>query len=186
MSLTITTGRLTVPVGSRDHVQGPRTALITLLEYGDFECPHCRQAKPVVKALQKGFARTLRFAYRHFPMATIHPLAEQAAEAAEAAGSQDAFWPMHDLLFERQPAFEVPDLARYAAAIGVDTKQFLEELVGRTHAPRIREDFRSGVRSGVNGTPTFFINGARFDGAYDLGSMTAAINWTLRSMVTTP
>jgi protein-disulfide isomerase len=176
---TLTTGRLTLPVGSRDHIQGPATAAVTLLEYGDYECPHCALAYPVVKALQQRFTRTLRFAYRHFPLTTVHPLAEQAAEAAEAAGAQGQFWAMHDLLFERQPAFGTSDLARYAVSIGIDIDRFLEELVKRTHAARVREDFMTGVRSGVNGTPTFFINGVRHDGAYDLSSMLSAIGWAM-------
>jgi protein-disulfide isomerase len=186
MSPAIVTGRLTVPVGPRDHVLGPATAPVTLLEYGDYQCPHCARAYPVVNALHERFARTLRVAYRHFPLTSIHPLAEQAAEAAEAADSQGYFWSMHGLLFESQPAFNVPDLVRYAASLGIDTNQFLEELVGHQHAPRVRQDFASGVRSGVNGTPTFFINNVRFDGAHDLGSMSAAIQRALEARSVAP
>jgi len=175
MSTMITSGRLTLPVSARDHIQGPAAGPITLLEYGDYECPHCGAAHPIVKALLQRFHQTMRFAYRHFPLTSIHPLAEQASEAAEAAGAQRRFWEMHDSLFEHQPAFGTADLARYAASIEVDVDRLLDELVTRKHAPRVREDFMSGVRSGVNGTPTFFVNGARHDGGYDLRSMVAAI-----------
>ena len=169
------TARLTVPVGERDHVQGPATAPVTLVEYGDFECPYCGKAHGVVKALQKGLGRRLRFVYRHFPLTTAHPHAERAAEAAEAAGAQGMFWEMHDLLFENQEALEDDALMGYAEALGLDLDQFAADLVSHTYAPRVREDFLGGVRSGVNGTPTFFVNGVRHDGPCDLDTMLETI-----------
>jgi protein-disulfide isomerase len=117
----------------------------------------------------------LRFAYRHFPLSTAHPHAQRAAEAAEAAGAQNQFWEMHDVLFENQQALEDEDLAEYATALNLDVAQFISDLVEHVHAPRVREDFMSGVRSGVNGTPTFFINGVRHDGAFDFETLLNAI-----------
>jgi protein-disulfide isomerase len=162
-------------VSDRDHAQGPAGAKLTLVEYGDYECPHCGRAYPIVKAVQKRLGTQLRFVFRNFPLSNAHPNAEAAAEAAEAAAVQGKFWEMHDLLFEHQDALERPDLLRYAADLGLDAKRFASELVGAVHRPRVQEDFRGGVRSGVNGTPTFFINGARFDGAWDEAGLLAAL-----------
>ena len=167
--------RLAVPVGEGDHVSGPATAPATLVEYGDYECPYCGQAHPVVREVRRRFGPRLRFVFRHFPLATVHPHAEPAAEAAEAAGAQGKFWEMHDLLYENQSALDDDDLVRYADAIGLDPSRFVEELAGHVHAARVREDFLGGARSGVNGTPTFFINGVRHDGPYDLESLSEAI-----------
>jgi protein-disulfide isomerase len=167
--------RLAVPVGEGDHVAGPATAPATLLEYGDYECPYCGLAYLVVGEIRRRFGPRLRFAFRNFPLATVHPHAELAAEAAEAAGAQGKFWEMHDLLYENQSALDADDLIRYAAAIGLDPSRFADELAGHVHAARVREDFLGGARSGVNGTPTFFLNGARHDGAYDLDSLSEAI-----------
>jgi protein-disulfide isomerase len=175
MSMLMAPPRLTVPIGERDHVVGPETAPVTIVEYGDYECPFCGAAHPVTKALQQALGDNLRFAYRHFPLSQIHPHAYQAAEAAEAAGAQGRFWEMHDLLFLNQRALSTQDLLGYASVLGLDLEPFAEDLAEHRHAPRIREDFLSGVRSGVNGTPTFFINGARHDGGYDLPSMLEAI-----------
>jgi protein-disulfide isomerase len=159
----------------RDHVQGPRAAPVTLVEYGDFECPYCGQAYPVVKELLSRQGTAVRLVFRNFPLAEIHPHARRAAEAAEAAGAQGKFWEMHDLLYERQDALEDEDLVAYAAEIGLDLDRFQVELAQNAHAARVREDFMSGVRSGVNGTPTFFINGRRHDGNWDLASLTEAV-----------
>ncbi|MGA9725138.1 MAG: DsbA family protein [Candidatus Binatus sp.] len=169
------TGRLKPPVGANDHVQGPAKAPVTLVEYGDYECPYCGEAYPVVKALQERLGDQVRFVFRNFPLAEAHPHAEQAAEAAEAASAQGKFWEMHDLLYENQDALDSEDLVRYARALHLDLPRFVKEMKEGAHAERVREDFRSGVRSGVNGTPTFFINGERHDGPFDLASLLAAI-----------
>lgn len=169
------------PVGPTDHVQGPETALVTLVEYGDFECPFCGQAHPIVKAVQRHFGNQLRFAFRHFPLTQIHPFAQGAAEAAEAAGAQGAFWPMHDMLYEHQHALDPDSLVRYAAILNLDVPRFAQELASGVWTPRVREQFMSGVRSGVNGTPTFFINGQRHDGPWDLEALTAAVQHAARA-----
>ena len=167
---------LTLPVTTdRDHIQGASTAAVTLLEYGDYECPYCGAAYPIVKEVQARMGDRLRFVFRNFPIATSHPHAEQAAEAAEAAAGQDRFWEMHDLLYENQKRLGDDDLRAYAQRIGLDLERFDKELAEHVHAPRVREDFMSGVRSGVNGTPTFFINGARYDDAYDVETLLAAL-----------
>ena len=173
--------RLTLPVSERDHIIGPLTAPVTLVKYGDYECPNCGQAHPLVMELIRLLGRGLCFAFRHFPLATIHPHAQQAAEAAEAAGAQGKFWEMHDVLFEYQHALEDEDLVRYAAALDLDIPRFVSELTRRIHAPRVREDFLTGVRSGVHGTPTFFINGLRHDGPHDLGTLLAAIKYAVEA-----
>jgi protein-disulfide isomerase len=167
--------RLTVPVSKRDHIQGPANAAATLLEYGDYECPACGAAHPLVKAIQQTLGDRLCFAFRHFPLNNVHPRAQSAAEAAEAASVQGAFWEMHDLLFENQDALDYDDLAEYAALLGLDVSRLIKEVVAGAHAGRVREDFSSGVRSGVNGTPSFFINGVRYDGPRGLDSMLAAL-----------
>ena len=160
--------RLTLPVADdRDHVQGPADAAVTLLEYGDYECPFCGAAYPIVKQVQETMGERLRFVFRNFPITTAHPHAEQAAEAAEAAAAQGQFWPIHDLLYENQRHLETDDLIAYASRLGLDVPRFQRELADHVHAARVREDFMSGVRSGVNGTPTFYIDGERYEGSYD-------------------
>lgn len=156
--------QLTPPVNADDHAAGPADAPVTLVEYGDFECPFCGQAHPIVQALQARLGPRLRFVFRNFPLTEVHPHAEHAAEAAEAAGAQGRFWQMHDLLYERQDALDDADLVEDAREVGLDAGRVARELAEETWAPAVRADFRSGVRSGVNGTPTFFINGERFDG----------------------
>ena len=148
---------------------------MTLLEYGDYQCPACGLAYPVVKELQAQLGARLRFVFRNFPIATMHPLAEHAAEAAETAGAQGKFWQMHDVLYENQAALADDDLVQYAVTLGLDSARFIGELTQHTHAARVREDFMSGARSGVNGTPTFFINGFRHDASFDLETMSAAV-----------
>jgi protein-disulfide isomerase len=148
---------------------------VTLLEYGDYECPYCGAAYPIIKDVQARMGDRLRFVFRNFPITTSHPHAEQAAEAAEAAGAQGRFWEMHDVLYENQKRLGDDDLRAYAQRIGLDLERFDKELAEHVHAPRVREDFMSGVRSGVNGTPTFFINGARYDDAYDVETLLAAL-----------
>ena len=167
--------QLSLPDGERDHIQGPIDAPIALLEYGDYECPACGQAHPIVKAIQQQLGDDLCFAFRNFPLTNVHPHAEHAAEAAEAAGEQGNFWGMHDMLFENQDALEDERLATYAAALGLDEVRLMREIIEGAYADRVREDFRSGVRAGVNGTPTFFINGERYDGARGLEPLLAAM-----------
>jgi protein-disulfide isomerase len=167
---------LTLPVDAdRDHIQGPAQAPVTLVEYGDYECPYCGAAYPIIKQVQSRMGDRLRFVFRNFPITTSHPHAEQAAEAAEAAGAHGTFWEMHDLLYENQQHLEQSDLRRYAEQLGLDGREFDEELAQHAHADRVREDFMSGVRSGVNGTPTFYINGARHDDSYELETLLAAL-----------
>ena len=171
--------KLTLPVGERDHIQGPATAPITLVEYGDYECPYCGQAYPIVKELQERLGKRLRFVFRNFPLSTMHPHAEQAAEAAETAGAHGKFWEMHDALYENQEALDGEDLVQYAAALGLDASRFTNELAKHTQAARVREDFMSGARSGVNGTPTFFINGVRHDDSFDPATLLKAMEAAL-------
>jgi len=171
--------RLSVPVTARDHAQGPDDAPLTLVEYGDYECPHCGHAHPIVQEVQRRFGDALRFVFRNFPLSEIHPHAALAAEAAEAAAEQGHFWPMHDLLLENQRALGEPSLIGYAAAIGLDEERVRRELEARSHRTRVRSDFAGGVRSGVNGTPTFFINGIRYDGDWDAGALTVALRASL-------
>jgi protein-disulfide isomerase len=166
---------LAVPVGEDDHAQGPAGAAVTLVEYGDFECPHCGRAYPIVKAVQRRLGKRLRFVFRHFPLAEIHLHAQHAAEAAEAAGAQGRFWEMHDRLFERQFALEDEQLVEYALELGLDAPRLARELAAHTYKPQVRDDFMSGVRSGVNGTPTFFINGVRYDDPWDEETIAAAL-----------
>ena len=169
------TARLTLPVSERDHAQGPATAPVTLVEYGDYQCPYCGRAHPIVKELQRRLGDQLRFVFRHFPLTQSHAHAQQAAEAAEAAAAQGQFWEMHDALYEHQRTLDAAHLAQFAQDLGLDTDRFNREMAGHVHAERVREDFMSGVRSGVNGTPTFFINGVRHDGSYDLQTLLAAL-----------
>ena len=179
MSSLLDNPQLTVPIDERDHVFGPPAAPVTLLEYGDYECPFCGAAHPVVKRALQVMGGEARFAYRHFPLTQIHPHAQQAAEAAEAAGAQGRFWEMHDLLFAHQDRLGPSDLVGYAAALGLDLNRFVSELETAVHRRRVREDFLSGVRSGVNGTPTFFVNGVRHNGGFDLESLLAALESAL-------
>jgi len=168
--------RLVLPVSERDHLQGPPDAPLALVEYGDYACPYCGLAHPIVKDVRRRLGRRLRFAFRHFPLAEMHPHALRAAEAAEAAGAQDKFWEMHGLLYQNQQALDDPDLLRYAAALSLDVPRFVSELADRTWEARVREDFMTGVRSGVNGTPTFFVNGIRHDGPWDADSLIEALS----------
>jgi len=159
-------GELTPPVSASDHAAGPDDAPVTLVEYGDYECPYCGMAHPIVKRAQRELGNRLRFVFRNFPLAESHPHARLAAQAAEAAAAQGKFWEMHDMLFEHQDALEAEDILGYAKSLGLDTAQFARDLEAGTYAKRVRDDFRSGVRSGVNGTPTFFVNGNRYDGSW--------------------
>jgi Na+/H+ antiporter NhaA len=159
----------------RDHIRGPLDAPVILVEYGDLECPYCARAEPILRELLADFGEDLAFVFRHYPLPDVHPHAELAAEATEAAAAQGAFWEMHDLLFTNQDALEVPDLLRYAEDLGLDGQRFKADLKKSKHSRRVAEDAASGESSGVSGTPTFFINGQRHYGAYDLASLTAAV-----------
>ncbi len=174
-----TAGTLSLKAGERDHMQGLLGAAITLVEYGDYECPYCGQAYPILKELQQLMGDRLCFIFRNFPLAQMHPHAQIAAEAAEVAGAHDKFWEMHDMLYENQKALGMGHLKQYADKIGLDGASFAQELQEHTAEGRVHEDFLSGVRSGVNGTPAFFINGVRHDGSYDLQVLRAALERSL-------
>jgi Na+/H+ antiporter NhaA len=158
----------------RDHVRGPENAPVTVVEYGDFECPYCGQAEPVVRELLRDFG-DVRYVWRHLPLSDVHPHAQLAAEASEAAAEQDAFWEMHDLLFDHQDAQAVDDLLGYAEELGLDVERFARHLRGRDGAARVASDVDSADLSSVSGTPTFFINGRRHYGAYDSETLSAAV-----------
>jgi formate-nitrite transporter family protein len=156
-------------------MRGDENAPVTLVEYGDFECEHCGEAHPMLMQLMDEVGEQVCFVYRHFPLSQSHPNAQRAAEASEAAASQDSFWAMHDMLFTNQDALDESSLRNYAEKIGLDMSQFDREMETGVHSDRIRDDFLSGVRSGVNGTPTFFINGERYDGPASLDDLRKAI-----------
>ncbi len=156
--------RLHPPLGPGDHVQGPADARITLAEYGDYECPYCGEAYPIVKGLQRELGGDLRFAFRNFPLAQAHPNATRAAQAAEAAGLQHKFWEMHDLLYENQDKLDDRHLRQHAHRLALDLDRFDRDIDSAGVVAKVRSDFLSGARSGVNGTPTFFVNGERYDG----------------------
>ena len=159
----------------RDHVRGKAEAAVTLVEYGDFECPYCGQAEPIIRELLTRCGDDLRYVFRHLPLSDVHPHAQMAAEAAEAAGAQGAFWQMHDLLFAHQDALTLPDLRRYAESLDLDVERFSEDLRQRRYASRVSADVASADASGVSGTPTFFVNGRRHHGVYDVAALTAAV-----------
>jgi protein-disulfide isomerase len=164
-----------VPVDpERDNIRGPVDAPVTVVEYGDFECPYCGQAEPVVRELLADFG-DVRYVWRHLPLTDVHPHAQAAAEAAQAAAAQGAFWEMHDTLFQHQDALTTPDLVRYARDIGLDVEAFERDLRDRTGAERVAADLESADLSSVSGTPTFFINGRRHYGAYDIDALKTAV-----------
>jgi protein-disulfide isomerase len=167
--------RLTVPVTERDHAIGPADAPVTLVEYGDYECPDCGNAYPVIKRLIAEEGPRLRFVFRNFPLSNVHPHASVAAQAAEAAAAHGKFWEMHDLLYEHQKNLDEYEMNQLAVKIGLEIYRFDADMAAERFAPRVSEDFISGVKSGVNGTPTFFINEFRFDGEKDYDSLKKAI-----------
>ena len=170
---------LVVPVDDeRDHIRGPEKAPVTLVEYGDFECPYCGLAEPSVRELLRDFG-DVRYVWRHLPLTDVHPHAQLAAEATEAAAKQGAFWEMHDLLLEHQGALTVRDLTGYATSLGLDTERFNADLRKHVGAARVAEDTDSADLSGVSGTPTFFVNGMRHYGAYDIESLSKAVKLAL-------
>ena len=172
-------GTLRVPVTQHYHVRGPANAPVTLVEYGDYECPHCRLAHPIVNAVRQHFARQLRFVFRHFPLSQIHPNAETAAESAEFAGAHGRFWEMHDGIYENQDRLGLPLLFALVRTLGLSELELQSALASGEYEPKVRADFLGGVRSGVNGTPSFFINGERHDGSYAFDDLVAAIELRL-------
>jgi protein-disulfide isomerase len=166
---------LKIPIGPEDHVQGDEQAEFTLVEYGDYECPHCGHAVPIVKRVQRHFGKRLRFVYRNFPLSQIHPHADSAAETAEFAGSKGKFWEMHDLLFENQGQLSLGLYGALAEQLGLAKAELIDALNGKVYEARVRADFTGGVRSGVNGTPTFFINGRRHNGPFEYEDLVAVI-----------
>jgi protein-disulfide isomerase len=173
--------KLLLPVQPDDHVQGSPDARYTLVEYGDYECPECGRLFVTIRELHARLGDELRLVFRQYPRSGIHPHAQQAAEAAEAAGAQGRFWEMHDLLFAHQNALTTKDLYRYAEQLGLDTQRFRDELKHRTYEDRVREDFRRGVANGVYGTPGLFINGIRYGGAVDIDSLLRQLQGTSQS-----
>ena len=167
--------QLKVPVSSEDHAQGPESAPVTLVEYGDYECPHCGHAHTVVKRLQKKFGSSLRFVFRNFPLTEIHPMAGPAAEAAEFAASKQKFWEMHDGIYENEDSLSPELLDELATGLKLSAEEMDSALEQELFTERVRADFMGGVRSGVNGTPTFFINGRRHDGAAEFAALAEAI-----------
>jgi protein-disulfide isomerase len=171
---------LKVPVGTADHIQGEENAALTLVEYGDYECPHCGRAYPIVKRVQKHFGKRLRFVFRNFPLGEMHPHAEFAAETAEFAGTHGKFWEMHDLLFESQNRLGGELFEELAKRLKLTSADLLAALEKREFLARVRTDFAGGVRSGVNGTPTFFVNGQRHDAPFEYVDLVAAIEAVLQ------
>jgi protein-disulfide isomerase len=171
---------LTVPVNGTDHIQGVPHASVTVVEYGDFECPNCKQAAPVVKLLLSHFQGRMRFVYRHFPLVEVHPNALRAAESAESAGVQGKFWSMHDLLFDHQPHLEAHELRAYAERLQLDLDRYTTEMDRHSHLQQVRDDIASGSESGARATPTFFINGKLQDVSYGLQLLFNAVEAVLQ------
>jgi protein-disulfide isomerase len=171
---------LTVPVGPRDHVRGPASAAVTLVEYGDFECPQCGAARPIIARIADTFGDRLRFVFRNFPLTNTHPHAQRAAEAAEWASASNAFWPMHEALYAAQTNLSDRRMLELAAELGLAAADLERAWAAHTFIPRVKEDFASGLASGVTGTPSFFINGARHDGGWDELSLSHAIEGALK------
>jgi protein-disulfide isomerase len=167
--------QLTPPLSAEDHVDGPERAELELVMYGDFQCPYCTAAYPIVRRIRDQLAGRLLFAFRHFPLRDIHPDAERAAEAAEAAAAQGAFWQMHDRMYESNGALSREDLIRHAAELGLDSERVGAELDSGVHQSRVQRDFDSGIASGVTGTPGFFVGGRLYAGSFDAQSLTAAL-----------
>jgi protein-disulfide isomerase len=167
--------KLKIPVSKEDHSQGPDNAPLVLVEYGDYQCPHCGHAFPIVKRLQKALGEKLKFVFRNFPLSEVHPDALNAAKVAEGAALQGKFWEMHDKIYEQQQNLDVESLGDYAAQLGLDVEA-LNEAVGKASVEKkVETDFEGGVRSGVNGTPTFFVNGLRYDGDWEYAPFLSAL-----------
>lgn len=176
---------LQAPLTPRDHRRGGANPSVILVEYGDYQCPYCAAAEPVVETLLRYFGEDLQGVFRHFPLSEIHPLAEPAAEALEFAGAQGAFWAMHGAVYANQPRLSLPTIFAIAGALNLSQPSLRGALEAGTYKPKVRDDFLGGVRSGVNGTPCFFINGVRHDGAYSFDALSAAI-FAARAMVEAP
>lgn len=172
---------LTEAVTDNDHSQGPADAPITLVEYGDYQCPYCGQAHPIVKKIQEHFGDDLRFVFRNFPLSQMHEHALQSAEAAEIAGEYDKFWAMHDMLYENQDRLGRDALVAYAGELGIDKDEFADKLDNNEQLSHVKADFMSGVESGVNGTPSFFINGILYQQSWDYESLKQALTNRLDS-----
>jgi protein-disulfide isomerase len=172
---------LAKPVGDTDHVLGPADAPVTMVEYGDFQCPHCRAAHFYLKNVLATVGDDMRFVFRHMPLAQIHPMAQLAAEAAEAAGAQGKFWPMHDLIYENQDLLSPALFTRLGQRLGLDMQRFTDDLASHHFLPKVKDDFMSAVRSGAAGTPTFFINGERYEGSFDDESLIDAMRFAARA-----
>jgi protein-disulfide isomerase len=164
-----------LPLRESEHLRGSRRAAVTLVEYGDYECPGCAEAYWIIGRLEARLGDKMRFVFRHYAFARLHPHAELAAQAAEAAGAQGKFWEMHDVLFENWQSLERKDLLAYAQRIDLDMDRFARELKSEMYLPRVREDFKTGVQNGVYGTPGLFLNGVRHDGSYDFDTLLAAM-----------
>ena len=171
----MTPAPLDPPLGPDDHVAGPDDAPYELVMYGDFQCPYCAAAYPIIRRIRDQMAGRLLFAFRHFPLRDIHPDAERAAEAAEAAAAQGAFWQMHDRMYESGGALSREDLIGYASELGLDSERVGTELDSETHRPRVQRDVDSGTSSGVTGTPGFFVGGRLYGGSFDAQSLTTAL-----------
>jgi protein-disulfide isomerase len=176
-------GTLRVPVTQHDHIKGPANAPVTLVEYGDFECPGCGAAHPIVNMIIEHFGPRLRFVFRHFPLTQVHPNAEPAAESSEFAGAYRRFWEMHDGIYDNQESLSPGFLFTLATALGLDELGLRDALLNETYAPKVKSDFLGGVRSGVNGTPTFFINGYQHQGSYAFEDLSAAIELQMHARV---
>lgn len=173
--MTLPPGGLDPPVSELDHAEGPAAARVTLVEYGDFECPSCGEVFLVLEQVRRALGPNLRFVFRHFPLRSTHPHALGAAKAAEAADAQGKFWPMYERLFQHQTQLAEPDLLRHARKLGLELERFQRDMASRTAEVRIRDDLASGARSGVNGTPTLFIHGERYVGPHDRVSLVDAL-----------
>jgi len=172
---------LAVPVSERDHSQGPAAAAVTLVQYGDYECPYTRQSTTIVRAIQQQLGDKLCFVFRNFPLTEIHPHALHAALAAESAAAQGKFWQMHDYIFHHQHTLEDADLEQFAEAVGLDMQQYTRDMAEQRSLARIEEDVEGGERSGVQGTPTFFINGVEYRGSWELEALLAALQAASRA-----
>jgi protein-disulfide isomerase len=172
---------LAKPVDQTDHVLGPEDAPVTLVEYGDFQCPHCRAAHFYLKNVLATMGDDMRFVFRHMPLAQIHPMAQPAAEAAEAAGAQGKFWPMHDSIYENQDLLSPALLTRLGQRLGLDMQRFVDDVNSHRFLPKVKEDFMSAVRSGAAGTPTFFINGEQYEGSYDDEALIEALRFAAQA-----